>query len=517
MNAFFSNRIKWGLLPLLIVIAWFVMARYTFNSKLDLNGDNFYYYITATSLAQGQGYSDLSTIDASKTSVYPPGYPILMAPLRAVTDSIVAQKWLNELFVLVSLLLLYAIFLHLGMGTQLAFTAAVAGAFIPRLLHFSTMMMAESSALLSSVLAFYFLMKMLDEEKILRSKWFYLMLVSLILNYHIRTQGLALMVGIMAMLLLCRKWAVAACTAGGFVAGCIPWILRNKLLGLTNTRYFDMVMMANPWRPEEGMLTMGEAVKRFFETLKMLIFNAVPNTTLPFLNVDPDDPTFNAGIILVGLITTALIIVGCIRFGRIGLAFLAYIAATLCLISCFSTPSGSRYITALLPILMATEFIGLYQTLKWLFGLKWTNARIPALLLLPLLLLAKTDLKYEHELSNMKYNIPYAQYFEISKMLKKAPEGSIVCARKPQMSYLYSGLPTCSYLMTNDHEKLVRDLLNNKVDYVIVDALGFSSTPLYLIPAINEYSRFFKIVYQYKDTNTLLLFFDRGAAGEFLK
>ena len=39
-----------------LALVWAVMATKTFNEKPDLNGDNFYYYIYATSLATGHGY-----------------------------------------------------------------------------------------------------------------------------------------------------------------------------------------------------------------------------------------------------------------------------------------------------------------------------------------------------------------------------------------------------------------------------------------------------------------------------
>ncbi len=71
---------------------------YTFRPALDMNGDTSQYYIYATSLAQGEGYAELGTLGHPPANGFPPGYPLLMAPLRAMTGSIVAQKMLNGLF-----------------------------------------------------------------------------------------------------------------------------------------------------------------------------------------------------------------------------------------------------------------------------------------------------------------------------------------------------------------------------------------------------------------------------------
>ena len=51
-----------------LAIVWGILAAKTFNPKADLNGDNFCYYIYASSIATGHGYSDLSTPEAKPTS-----------------------------------------------------------------------------------------------------------------------------------------------------------------------------------------------------------------------------------------------------------------------------------------------------------------------------------------------------------------------------------------------------------------------------------------------------------------
>ena len=90
-----------------LALIWGIIAAKTFNPKPDLNGDNINYYIYASSLATGHGYSDLSSPDIKPTSNFPPGYPLLMTPIRLVTDSVIAQKWLNEIFVLAGIILIF--------------------------------------------------------------------------------------------------------------------------------------------------------------------------------------------------------------------------------------------------------------------------------------------------------------------------------------------------------------------------------------------------------------------------
>ena len=91
----------------LLIIVWACAYVYIFNEKIDINGDNCRYYTFASSLASGQGYADISAPTPHPTNAFPPGYPLLMTPLRFFTDSIIAQKILNGLFLLGGALLLF--------------------------------------------------------------------------------------------------------------------------------------------------------------------------------------------------------------------------------------------------------------------------------------------------------------------------------------------------------------------------------------------------------------------------
>lgn len=521
-----TTLLKYILLPLLIFASWLGIARYTFNEKPDLNGDNFNYYIYASSLASGQGYCDLSAPGSPATNNFPPGYPILMTPMRMITDSFVAQKWLNEVFVLLALLLLYFGLMRTGLPTVISFSAAVSGAYLPRLFHFSTMMMSEASFLFTSVVVLYCLIRMAEHEDTwwseLKKPWLYIMVATVIVNYHIRTQGLAMIAGVLLALLIRKRWAATGVTALGFILGALPWKLRNAALGLNGNRYIDAMMQANPWRPEEGTLTVTEMIGRFFDTLQMLLFQAIPNTVFPFFNTNPDQPEYSFGIYLVGGLMVALMIFGCWHTGKWRWVLLAYIAATLGLISLFSSPSGSRYITTILPLLSAVEFIGLWKLLSLIPErvLKSSNHpiiqssnTIIALALLLLLFTAKAGMQDEHKQSQQRFPKQYKQFFAIGEQVKKkTPAGTVVCSRKPQMFYLYSDRPGVVYKFTQNAEELIAHLVEKKVDYVILDALGYSSTAYYLFPAIQKHPKYFAPVMHYEDTHTYLLRFHREQA-----
>lgn len=517
-----ANKIIIAVCCGVLAIIWGIIASKTFNTKPDLNGDNINYYIYATSLATGHGYSDLSHPDCKPTSNFPPGYPLLMTPLRMVTDSIVAQKWLNEIFVLAGILLIFFTLLRLDLRWDISFVASAAGLFAPRLWHFSTMMMSEASFFLTSAFVFfalarYFTAETKDERcwSDVKHPWLWAMIVVLVLNYHIRTQGLALVAGVGVLLLFKRRWVALGTTIVGFITGCLPYMIRNRVLGLNGNRYMDTIMLKNPFQPDAGSLTLPEVVERFFETLKMLVFNAIPNTIFPYLDVNCDQPEYSFWIYVIGALVLTVIIIGYWSMGSIRWGLIAYLAATLGLISIFSTPSGNRYITSILPLLAAGLFCGIWQIVEWAFTkhTKWLFTGC-ALVLCLLFIPAKAGIQAEIANSKQKYPLQYTQFFTMSKQLKKkVPAGTVVCSRKPQLFWLESGLPGINYKYTKDARELILNLVENKVDYVVLDALGYSSTPLYLYPAIQKYPYLFpQAVMYYDNTHMYLLRFDRERA-----
>ncbi len=521
---------KW-IAPIILVIAWLLVVNYTFNSKPDMNGDNFNYFIYATAIATGEGYADLSTPGAPATSNFPPGTSLLMAPLQWVTmhisddvqTSIVAQKWLNELLLLGAVLLLfYLLKCVLKLPLSISFTAAFATLFIPRVLHFSTMMMSEMTFLFVSVFALFALGKVLEKEpagkwenirEAVHNPWLWVTIILIVYAYHTRTQGIALVGAVGLGLLIAKRWWSLGFTVVGFVVGCLPYMIRNKVLGLNGNRYLDAMMMSNPWRPEEGTITFTEMIERFFDTLQMLLFNAIPSTIVPFATANTDQPTYTIGLYLLGIVLLALMGIGFWKMGSLRWALYSYFAATLFVIASFSTPSGSRYLTTIMPIMTVGVFVGLWQCLQWLLAKRFQYADYCTYALLLLLFFAKAGLQEEHEISKQKYPLQYTQFFNAAKEIKKhTPEGTIICSRKPAMMYMYSNRPGVNYKYTLDDKELIANLVEKNVDYVVIDALGYSSTPRYLVPAIQKNMDLFSVVLHYQQTHTYLMRFDREKA-----
>lgn len=495
-----------------LVIVFIVSFSYIFDSKMDLNGDNCAYYMLATSIVQGHGYADITTAAYTPSNTFPPGYPLLMTVVRIFTEGFIPQKILNGLFLLGSAILLFFLIRKNKLSDQIAFVAASAVLLNYQVLHFATMMMSEMSFLFTSVLACWFIYKMDDKKAFWKDPYFYLIIVTAAFNYHIRTQGIALTAAILGYFLFTRQWKQMLGFAGGFVICLLPWMLRNKMAGLGQSRYMDVLSMSNHWRPEEGTLGLGEIISRFFDTFRMLLTQAVPDSILPYITSDYGSTPWYGW--LIALVIWTIIGIGIWQFGKYKYLFLFYILATFGVISIFSSPSGNRYITPLVPFLEVTLLIGLYTILsagvrKFKIGKQFS----PWILVLLFLFCSYPKLQTLRAINKMPYPANYQNFFKIAEEVRKqVPPTTVICCRKPELFYMYSKTAVTMYAWTDNATELIKGLVDSNTDYVILEQLGFSSTGRYLYPAIQKNPDLFPIVMHLKNPDTFLLKFDREKA-----
>jgi hypothetical protein len=498
-----------------LVVIFIAVFTYIFNEKIDLNGDNCDYYMLATSITSGHGYANIATPNYEPSGVFPPGYPLLMSIIRIFSDSIIAQKILNGLFLLASTILLFIFIRKNKFPDSLAFLSCCAILFNARILHFSTMMMSEMSYILFSVFALWTLYKLIDDEKpFWKNAWFYLLILSSAYAYHIRTQGITLAAAIICYLLVTKKWKQTIGFIAGFGICLLPWIIRNKLADVGQSRYMSQILQVSQHRPEEGMLDAGGVIMRFFDTCRMLMTKALPNTIMPpYLDVDYNAAT-TFGEWIIGIILLAVIVYGFWQFGKLKYFFIFYALANFGIISLFNDPGQNRYITTLIPFLQIGVFVGLYTILLTVIKkTKIAKGFSPWFMAILFIFFSFSPIKAEHEQNKAPFPANYQNFFKIAEEVKKQlPPQTMICSRKPNLFYMYGKTWVCNYRWTNDDKELINNLIQNKVDYVVLEQLGYSSTFRYLLPAIEKHEELFIPVMHLPNPDTYLLKFEREAA-----
>lgn len=482
-----------------------------------MNGDTSQYYIYATSLAQGEGYADLSRPGHPPANGFPPGYPLLMAPLRAMTGSIVAQKILNG-FMLFGAAALFFLFLRRAVPQPLALTAVLVALLNYRVLQFASIMMSEMSYLLFSALALWLLYRF-DTDGKRRSWWknpcFYLLVLTVGYGYMIRTQGIALVAGVAVWMLSVRKWRESIGFVAGFLLTVLPWAIRNRMAGLGPSRYLDQMLAVDIWQPDMGRVTFGGLVERGFDTLRMLVTKAIPNTVTPYAEVDYHVAS-TLGEWATGLALIALILFGFWRMRRYFAFFAAYSAAAVGIICLWSAPSGNRYITTLVPLWEIGLVVGCYTSIE--LGLRRRfpvkAAFNPLWLLLPAALFSGGRLRTLAQENRRPLPPQLSGFVDAAQAVRRRlPPETVVCCRKPSVFYVYAGCRVCNFRYTEDDAELIRGLVASGVDYVVLDRLGYAATGRYLYPAVRKHPELFEVVAAFRSPQTYLLHFDRETAG----
>ena len=109
-----TNKIHVILMLVITTVVFASTYTYIFDKKLDLNGDNANYYMLGKALAAGEGFVNFNSIEKSSNNHFPPGYPTLISGIITVFgDSIPTIKFINGLFLLLTLILLYFLIIKL--------------------------------------------------------------------------------------------------------------------------------------------------------------------------------------------------------------------------------------------------------------------------------------------------------------------------------------------------------------------------------------------------------------------
>lgn len=490
--------------PLLITLVFLFSYTWTFDSKLAPLGDNASYYMLGQALAQGEGYVNISKIDKTPNNHYPPGYPAIMSIFMMFTDSIAFFKVLNGLFLLGGLLLFYRIFLLALENRVLAFATVLMCLLNFHLLQYGSMMMSEVPFLFFSAAALLLFMTRKDRPW-LSDPAFYLVLAAIVAGYYIRSLGIALTGAAVITLFLRKKVVEGIALGGGFVLLALPWFIRSQQLG--GGSYMKQLTMINPYQPNLGTAGFGDFVDRAINNFTRYLTEEIPHALFPFTEVNYQEGG-TAGDWFAGLLLAALIIYGIISLRKFRWFIGLYILFTLLILMLWPDVwVGVRFIVPLIPLLALGLFSGLNTMLNRVFSA--ANKTFPSwvTLFVPLMLLSSVSTL--HEQSSVRLHPAWANYYAMGEWLRQnAPEETVVSCGKPALFYLYSRTYTMRYPFEQDAAKLIQELEDARVDYVVIDQV-YPNTFRYLLPAIRSQPERFEQVYHRPNPDTYLLRFKR--------
>ena len=485
-----------------ILLAGAIACAYTFDSKLALLGDNASYYMLGKSIAQGEGYVNISKITKSPNNHYPPGYPFIISIVLLVTDSIVVVKLLNCLFMLGSLVIGFLLMARLTSNYITAFVAAMLTALNSHVLFYSSLMMSEVPYMFFSLLVLYFISEK-GGTLTLWSRMFIAAIITMVIAYYVRSLGVALLAALCLHFVLNGQYRLMLVSIAAMVVGALPWFLRGRALG--GASYLNQLKMINPYNPSLGEAGVGDFVDRFWNNFSRYVTREIPDA------IFPHSPLYNEEISgrewLFGIILLTVITLGLIRLSHFRWLILGYMLATFGILMIWPDVwIGVRFIVPMVPLLWLGFLSGFY----YLFTLIRAQSQVSSVVnYAPLILtvLLVSPLAELHKQANASYPPAWQRYFEIAEWLDKNEEGAVISCGKPSLFYTFADNYTMRYKFSRDTNELIAHLEKQQVDYVVIDQV-YGNTFQYLLPAVRQHPERFKQVLHLKNPDTFLLKFD---------
>ena len=509
----YSGVIDYIFVPLLFLVFLFIYG-YMFDHKLDINGDNYNYINYGYTILEGKGYASPYSPAFNATNWYPPGYSVILSAVMAfVGKNIVLLKWLNGLFFIASITLWYLWVIRVTQDRVMAIAVSVFLVFNTGLLRLSTIVMSEMPYLFFTLLAFYAISYMYERYRIdlSKRKHFYLLLFAVIAAFYTRSIGITLIAALIIQFLFTKRWKLAAQFSVGALILYVPWIIRNQIHGIKG-RYLHTISVVNPWRPESDQVNSWlDLVNKLQENLSTTILKGFTEVMFPFIKIQEVRLFHYVGLSLCLIV----IFYGVWRLKKYRILIGCYLLGNMSILLLWHSGNGSRYVWPLTPLLLFC----------FLYGIKgFVSSIIPKISYLFLLgsvlfgLLMVPELKRYRQIAKQSYRPAYQNYFAIGKRMKqKNLKDVMVICRKPGMFHFHSETFVSSYKFSKKHDEVIQDLIDKNTDYVVLEQLGYSSTSLYLYPAVKANMDLFKVVEHLKNPDTYLLKFDKDKAKQKFK
>ncbi|MCD6451730.1 MAG: glycosyltransferase family 39 protein [Acidobacteria bacterium] len=469
----------------IILVSVLLLYCFTLNGRLTDKGDDAGYIILAKSLALGEGYRLISHPAQPPETRYPPLFPFLLMPLvRSFPQNYLILKLIPLLFSLATILvfafLVKILLPQKGSGMFLVIIVAIS----PIIVDYSTQLLTEPVYAFFSLLTLY-LSLYLDIKG--DNKLLIALALTAVSAYYCRYIGISLIIAIILLYLIRRRYRVFLFLSFLMVIAILPWMIRNNLLG--GGGYVASFLLINPYDIDAGTIT-------FIGFIKRLLMNGIRygGKVIPDLIFFPwlgKVGSYNPLKIALGLAVSALILLGFYRNIRTKINLLNIYTLIYFLICLIWPWYDTRFLVPLLPLILlfliqGTNELATFLSRKKSFGessyrnILQKGLRIGVILFL---LLGSGWVIYEHHWG--RGSPEWRDYHQACLWLRNnTPEESIILCRKPRYTYLISGRKAICYPYTSDDEYMIEFLKKYQPDYIIFDRLkgAIDTSTRYLKP-----------------------------------
>jgi hypothetical protein len=544
------SRNKWVIGVMLIIVSFVFNHNYSsiYDRKVDLNGDNIYYYSLGQALSQGEGYTNIINLEKTPHTHFPPGYPWFISKIiKVFPDNIQTVKKTNGFLMYLSVIMFFFVILLTTRNSILSFCSAILMSLHKELLRFATIMMSETLFMFLSLLAILLALLLVKDIIGVKRKWVFWVAVAayaliIAFTYLVRTMGLSLILamvgwlGILAIASLIRwrkalkntdETAVAfqkthflktglLCIVTLFAVGTakFSWDARNKSLGVTGGDYESMFMRKTNNEKMEGM---ADWKARIESNTSHFITRWIPEATYMKPAV-PSDKKITGKEWFMGLLLIAVMIAGCLYLNTGRLLMLFYVGLTVGVLILYPEQFGGlRYITPIMPFFIFLMLNGLSAVVAGVYKVaKLSHPPLLAQGILVLLLTlgvlapkyteAQTDFRKTARIKSWlsTADVNAVNFLNAAKFCGDSlPKDARIINRKPELFYMFSNYhPSNGFPLYAEPDTIYNMLCRDSINYLIVDS-WFRHAYVTLYPCIQKYPEKFKQIKKFGDVDTL--------------
>jgi 4-amino-4-deoxy-L-arabinose transferase-like glycosyltransferase len=483
-----------------------------FDPKLHTGGDSSEYVSLASSvLRTGDGYADSAAPgDPVPHTKYPPGYPLMLAPLLALFGPNFVILKLLSVALTVSSVLVFSLWVTERVGPARWLAVSLAFAVNPAVVDYSRWILSEAPFLFVTLLALLFLQREAGEKAI--GKYFWLSILAIVAAYYVRSVGIVLIAAGTFYYLLTRQWRKSVYYNAVAAALSLPWFVRNQLLEGSATPYIEQFLLRSVYEPEAGYHDLWGMIGRFFTNLWIYSAREMPRVLVG------SDSLWSAHVAVrgLGVVVCVLALAGLVHTARkrVGVAEIYFALSCLAILLFEEVVSDVRYLVPLVPLVLVYAADGVTLVTEKGDALgdpsRVTSAAMivfAAIGVFSQLARAPRNIEMIRQYGRgdalAGYHPNWRSFFLAADWVSaNTPADAVVTVRKPRLFHLRTGRKVVLYPYSTDPDSVLDVVLDT--DYVVVDQIS-ATTARYLMPGIQAAPERFAVVFESPGTPTWVL------------
>ena len=430
----------------LVIVAVYLLR---LDRTAGLIGDDAIYVELGRALARGDGFQLTHAPGAGLLPWYPPGFPLLLAPIfwwaPSFPANVFALKAISVAAMWVASVLLYGDVRRRGWSSEMALLAAMTVVLVPGLVFLATStVMSECTFLLAQIAAVVVLERASSRAGTCAAAALSACAVA------IRTAGLGVPIGALAWFVHRRQWWRAALFAGTFALLLAPWQLYAQS-GDRATPYSSHFWMRRAGDPSAGTITARELPARVFGNVREVVTADLIGVVAPALlrgsaesgqeviaighGVTPGSMGNAMATVAMSIVLALLMGLGFWRAVQRGAGAVEWIVPASLAIICLWPFSTFRFVLPLAPFLIVYLIEGLQ-------ALPRRAVRVPALALLSVLSLSLLDhagYLAVRATGRPDWTVDAADTDAVLDWLQAHPGDGVIASTNPALVYLRTG------------------------------------------------------------------------------